>query len=309
MKKWCRYVCWMEKNKTPLVGSTNTDCYSVRTVGSSPSTPSSYNNTKQLFTKEPLTMPVTGVPEEDADSDKKRKLSSEEGVYSGDAGEPVAEVGKSGAALQKKEEPTKPPMTPTATSTGAPDDDRGLSFEQIQKKYEGKIFNLILRMVDNYEDAQDLTVTTFINAYRNWGRFRGDSRVYTWLYQIAVNNCKNHFKLRDRRRDREPVSLDDAIETDSGELSREIADWNAAPEKMILDKEFSAQIRKAVSALKEEYRIVFLLVQIEGMSYEDTAKATDLSVPAVKTRLHRARNMIRQRLEPYYRGWSGRREV
>jgi RNA polymerase sigma-70 factor (ECF subfamily) len=161
-------------------------------------------------------------------------------------------------------------------------------------------------MVGNREDAEDLTVETFTNAYRAWDRFRGDARVSTWLHQIAVNNCKNRFKQRDRRKLFEPVSLDDGIETDSGELSREVADWRDAPERVLLDKELSTQIQRAVDALAPEYRVVLVLCEMEDMSYEEIARVTGLTIPAVKTRLHRARNMIRRRLEPYYRGWGAR---
>jgi len=186
------------------------------------------------------------------------------------------------------------------------DEDRNLTFEQIHRKYETKIYNLILRIVGNREDAEDLTVETFVNAFRSWGRFRFDSRVSTWLHQIAVNNCKNRFKQKDRQREREPISLDDAIDTDSGELSREVADWREVPERKLLDQELAKQIEKAIDALAPEYRTVLILAQMEDLSYEEIAQITKLSVPAVKTRLHRARNMMRRRLEPYYRSWSGR---
>ena len=184
------------------------------------------------------------------------------------------------------------------------DEDRGLSFEQVHKKYQSKIFNLILRMVGNVDDAEDLTLETFVNAYKAWDRFRGEARVSTWLHQIAVNNCKNRFKQRDRRREHESMSLDETIETDSGELGREVADWRDAPERVLMDRELSQQIQKAVDALAPEYKIVLVLCQEQDMSYEEIARVTGLSVPAVKTRLHRARNMMRRRLEPYYRGWS-----
>lgn len=186
------------------------------------------------------------------------------------------------------------------------DEDRHLSFEQIQKKYEVKIFNLILRTVgtDHREDAEDLTLETFLNAYRAWSRFRGEARVSTWLHQIAINNCKNWFKQNDRRRDRESYSLDDSIDTDSGEMSREVADWRDVPERILLDNEFRVKLQEAIEALRPEYRVVLILCEMEDKSYEETARITGLSVPAVKTRLHRARGMIRQRLEPYYRGWG-----
>ena len=188
----------------------------------------------------------------------------------------------------------------------ADDEDRRLSFEQIQQKYESKIFNLILRLVNNHEDAQDLTVETFLNAYRAWDRFRGEARVSTWLHQIALNNCKNRFKQRDRQREREPISLDDAIDTDSGELGREVPDWRGVPESVLLEKELSGQIQRAIDALAPEYKEVLVLCEMEDMSYEEIARVTGLTIPAVKTRLHRARKMIQRRLEPYYRGWSGR---
>ena len=183
------------------------------------------------------------------------------------------------------------------------DEDRRLSFEQIHQKYESKIFNLILRLVNNHEDAQDLTVETFLNAYRAWDRFRGEARVSTWLHQIALNNCKNRFKQRDRQREREPISLDDAIDTDSGELGREVPDWRSVPESVLLDKELSGQIQRAIDALAPEYKEVLVLCEMEDMSYEEIARVTGLTIPAVKTRLHRARKMIQRRLEPYYRGW------
>lgn len=184
-----------------------------------------------------------------------------------------------------------------------PDDDRRLSFDQIYYKYEARVYNLVLRLVSNPEDAQDITQEAFINAYRGWKDFRHDARVYTWLYTIAYNLCKNWFKTRDRRREREPVSLDDAIETDSGELSRDVADWRTAPESLLMSREWSAQIQKAVEALPPEYREILVLAQWEDLSYEEIARITGLSVPAVKTRLHRARQKVRLRLEPYFRGW------
>jgi RNA polymerase sigma-70 factor, ECF subfamily len=84
-------------------------------------------------------------------------------------------------------------------------------------------------------------------------------------------------------------------------LTREVADWRDAPENVLLNQEMMERLQKAVDALPEEYRAIFLLDQ-EDLSYEEIARITGLSVPAVKTRLHRARQRIKQRLEPYYRG-------
>jgi RNA polymerase sigma-70 factor, ECF subfamily len=197
----------------------------------------------------------------------------------------------------------KLPQEGAVTPRDNRDEDRKLTFEQIKAKYESRIYNVIYRMVGSREDAEDLTLETFVNAWRHWDRFRGDAQVSTWLHQIAINNCKNRFKQRDRQRSREIMSLDDTIETDSGELSREVADWTAAPEKLLLESEFAQKIQEAVEALAPEYREVLLLAQYEDLPYEEIAAITGLTVPTVKTRLHRARLKVRQRLEPYYQGW------
>ena len=183
------------------------------------------------------------------------------------------------------------------------DEDKGLPFEKIHRKYQDRIYNFILRLVLDPEDAADLTQTTFVNAHKNWASFRGESKVSTWLTQIAYNCCKNHFKQKDRRRERETMSLDDTIETSEGELSREVADWSNVPERLLLDNEFAEQVRRAVAALPEEYRVV-LVLSMSDRSYEEIAQVTGLTIPNVKTRLHRARLRIRERLEPYYKNWS-----
>jgi RNA polymerase sigma-70 factor, ECF subfamily len=186
------------------------------------------------------------------------------------------------------------------------DADRDLSFDKIKDKYQEKIYNLILRMVGNPDDAEDLTIETFLNAWRAWERFRGEARVSTWLHQIAYNNCKNFYKQRDRQRDREAMSLDDNVDTDSssgsGNISREIPDWSAAPERVFLNQELVLLIQKYIADLQPDYRVVLLLSLKDDMSYEEIAQVTGLTVPAVKTRLHRARQKMQQRLAPYYKG-------
>jgi RNA polymerase sigma-70 factor, ECF subfamily len=202
----------------------------------------------------------------------------------------------------------KLPQEGAVTPRDNRDEDRKLTFEQIQAKYQSRIYSVIYRMVGDRDDAEDLTVETFVNAWRHWDRFRGDAQVSTWLHQIAINNCKNRFKQRDRQRGREVMSLDDSIETDSGELTREVADWTTAPEKLLLEGEFQQKIQEAIEALAPEYREVLLLAQYEDLPYEEIASITGLTVPTVKTRLHRARLKVRQRLEPYYQGWMARQK-
>lgn len=177
------------------------------------------------------------------------------------------------------------------------------AFEDVYRKHEIRIYNFILRMVGNADDAADIMQETFVNAWRAWGTFRGESQVFTWLYQIAYNNVKNWYKVRDRRRGREAFSLDEGNHGDVDGPMREVADWSAIPERLFLDKELNEVVRDAVNELAPEYRDVFVLSVWENMPYEDVATICGLSVPAVKSRLHRARLKLKLKLDPYIAGF------
>jgi RNA polymerase sigma-70 factor (ECF subfamily) len=179
-------------------------------------------------------------------------------------------------------------------------------FNSLLARYEKPLYNVIFQWVRDSEEAFDLTQETFISAYRASSNFRGEAKVYTWLYRIALNHCKNRFKQRDRQKEFEGPSLDDGAGvgdgSDAGQTeSRAVADWSMAPEALIEQKELRAQIYRAVDALPIEYRTVLVLREMEGLNYSDIAEVTGLSMEAVKTRLSRARGMIRRRVEPYYK--------
>lgn len=180
------------------------------------------------------------------------------------------------------------------------DEDRGLSIEVLTDKYYKKIYNLILRTINDPEEAADLTQETFVNATRSYANFRGDCKVQTWLYQIAVNQCKNRFRQRDRRRSVEGPSLDEAM-ADNEDRNRklEIADWDQSPQDVLLKKEEYLYVLRAINALQEDYRKVIVLCDLQHQSYADIAKITGLSLEAVKTRIHRGRLMLRRKLEAY----------
>jgi RNA polymerase sigma-70 factor, ECF subfamily len=192
---------------------------------------------------------------------------------------------------------------PTQADGHLKDEDCNLSFEELVAKYERKIFNLIYRQVGNYEDAADLTQETFINAYRAFDRFRGESKVFTWLCQIALNGCKNRFRQRDRMKPITGPSLDEGIGDAEGEPSpRDVPDWSNAPDKLYERKELTEQVQEAIARLPDEYRTVVLLRDLQHLSYQEIADATGLTLENVKTRLHRGRLMLRRRLEPYVKG-------
>jgi RNA polymerase sigma-70 factor (ECF subfamily) len=182
-------------------------------------------------------------------------------------------------------------------------------FDALMGRYERPIYNAIFHLIGDPEEAGDLTQETFVSAYRARNHFRGDAKVYTWLYRIAVNHCKNRFKQRDRLREYEGVSLDGGFGAGAwgedadhgGQESRLVADWSLSPERLLEQKELRAQIYRAVEALASEYRIVLVLREMEGLNYNEIAEVTGLTMEAVKTRLSRARAMVRRRIEPYYK--------
>ena len=172
-----------------------------------------------------------------------------------------------------------------------------MDFDGLVDAYEKPIYNLILRLLGDPDEAADLTQETFVAAYKSWDRFRGESSAYTWLYRIAVNTCKNKFKERDRRRDYEGPSLDEDT-TERGDPSRYPA-YGDNPEALVQRKELKVLIEQAIRQLPPDYRIVAVLRDLQGLSYSEIAAAADLSIDVVRTRLARARSMLRKRLGPY----------
>lgn len=182
------------------------------------------------------------------------------------------------------------------------DEDRGLTFEEIVSKYERKIFNLILRHISDREEAEDLTQETFLNAYKSFTTFRGECKIHTWLCQIALNQCKNRFRQRDRRRTVEGPSLDaPQAGAEDGIRPLEIADWDQSPQEVLLRNETYRYVLKAIDSLPNEYRTVIVLCDLQQMSYQQIAQITGLSLEAVKTRIHRGRLMLRRKVDAYLR--------
>lgn len=183
------------------------------------------------------------------------------------------------------------------------DEDRALTFEQIVAKYEKKIYNLILRSINDREEAEDLTQETFLNAYKSFPTFRGECKIHTWLCQIALNQCKNRFRQRDRRRTVEGPSLDAPAPGGSEDSVRllEIADWDQSPQEVLIRNETYRYVLKAIESLPDEYRTVIILCDLQQRSYQEIAQITRLSLEAVKTRIHRGRLMLRRKVEAYLR--------
>jgi RNA polymerase sigma-70 factor (ECF subfamily) len=171
------------------------------------------------------------------------------------------------------------------------------AFETLVNRYERKIFRLTQNITQNREDAEDAMQEAFLKAYEHLGEFEGNSRFYTWLVRIAVNQAL--MKLRRRRSN--VVSLDDEIDTGEDMIPREVEDWSPSPMERYEQTELAGILSKVISELDPPFRIVFQLRDIEQLSTEETADALNLSIPAVKSRLLRARLKLRQKLNQYFR--------
>ncbi|HWC97437.1 MAG TPA: sigma-70 family RNA polymerase sigma factor [Candidatus Sulfopaludibacter sp.] len=172
------------------------------------------------------------------------------------------------------------------------------AFGELVRRYENKIFRLAQHITQNREDAEDVLQETFMKAYEHLDQFKGDSKFYTWIVRIAVNQAL--MKLRRRKTDKS-VSLDETIDTGEDTIVREIAAWEENPEQQFSREELGEVLDTAIESLEPLYRSVFVLRDIEEMSTEETAEALNLSVPAVKSRLLRARLQLREKLTRHFK--------
>jgi RNA polymerase sigma-70 factor, ECF subfamily len=171
------------------------------------------------------------------------------------------------------------------------------AFEELVNRYEKKIFRLTMNITRNHEDAEDAMQDAFMKAYSHLSNFQEDSRFYTWLVRIAANEAL--MRLRKRRPNQ--FSLDEPIEGDDDLIPREIEDWGPSPEQRYAQAEMQEILNHVIDQLAPDFRVVFLLRDVEGLSTEETAEAVGISVPAVKSRLLRARLKLRQKLNRYFR--------
>src|SRR5688572_12866382 len=172
------------------------------------------------------------------------------------------------------------------------------AFTELVEKYERKIYRLAKHITQNDEDAEDVLQESFLKAYSHLGSFEGQSKFYTWIVRIAVNEAL--MKLRKRKSDR-TVSLDEPQETGEETVTREIAVWDDDPEQRYSQEELREILDNAVNSLKPSFRTVFVLRDIEELSTEETAEALGISIPAVKSRLLRARLQLREKLTRFFR--------
>jgi RNA polymerase sigma-70 factor (ECF subfamily) len=172
------------------------------------------------------------------------------------------------------------------------------AFTELAERYQRNIFRLAQNITQNREDAEDVLQETFLKAYQHLPEFEGHSKFYTWIVRIAVNEAL--MKLRKRKWDK-TVWLDEPVSVGEDSVAREIAVWEDNPEQRYSQEELRDILDKAVNGLAAPYRTVFALRDMEGLSTEETAQALELSIPAVKSRLLRARLQLRDKLTAFFK--------
>lgn len=202
--------------------------------------------------------------------------------------------------------------------TAAPDADEATSgliatalagnseaFNRLFRKYEDTIFSFAFKVCRDRQYAEETLQDTYVNVFRSLKQFDGRSKFSTWLYSIVSNNCL--MKRRRGKLEKNSVSIGEIIARERGvdrdhagpAPSDPVPRWRNTPLEQTIDKELRTRLDEAIRKLPVDYRLVFVLRDLEGKSAEETAKITKLTVPAVKSRLRRARVFLREELREY----------
>ena len=176
------------------------------------------------------------------------------------------------------------------------------AFSVLVERHRNAVLSLTFRYLGNRADAEDLAQEVFLRVFRSRARYRPEARFSTWLYRVAANACLN--EVRDRRS--RPTHRAAAIHADEDGSPAPLPDARAeAPERALERRELHERVREAVEGLPERQRLALLLNKFHGQGYEELARALEMSVPAVKSLLTRARENVRRVLEPYLAAAAG----
>ena len=173
-----------------------------------------------------------------------------------------------------------------------------MAFEELVQRYQSKVYRLVMGVLQDHQDAEEVLQETFLRVFEKLDSFRGDSTFSSWLYRVTLNSA--FMKLREKKGST-MVSLEDALAyIEDSELSSSL-NWPSGPDDELITEEVMKIIGEAMEKMPEDFRVVLILRDIEGFSNEETGEILDVSVPAVKSRLHRARLFLRKRLDEFYR--------
>ena len=181
------------------------------------------------------------------------------------------------------------------------------AFEVLVSRYERKVYALALKLTGNQADAEEIAQDVFLTIYQKLDTFRGESLLSSWIYRVTANAA--FMKLRDRRK-RAKVPFEEGTATPEGGDENMPAvtatypqgDWSTSADAMLERGELGTKLSDAIAQLPEKFKLIFLLKDVQGLSNEEIADVVNMSVPAVKSRLHRARLFLREKLQEYVEG-------
>jgi RNA polymerase sigma-70 factor (ECF subfamily) len=171
------------------------------------------------------------------------------------------------------------------------------AFDKLVLKYQDMIFNLCYRLIGDYDEAHDCAQETFIKVYRNLNRFKFKSSFSTWIYRIAVNTCKNYLTSSAIRMKGKMIRIDNPHRSGDGMQRIDIHDRSSNPATLFERREKERDIQRAIESLPRNQRILVVLRDIEGRTYEEIVTITGLKSGTVKSKLSRARQNLRERLK------------
>ena len=167
------------------------------------------------------------------------------------------------------------------------------AFEQLILAYQKKIYNIAYRMMGNPDDAYDMAQEALVKIFKFIKNYRGEASFSTWIYHITINTCRDELRKKYWQTE---TSLDQPFEQDDGPLTKEVADFSFLPEAQYEKKELQEYLQNLINALHPEYRMVMVMRENMGLSYEEIAKELNVSLGTVKSRLNRARKSLREKI-------------
>jgi len=171
------------------------------------------------------------------------------------------------------------------------------AFEELVAQFEGSVYALCFRLLNDAEEARDAAQETFLKVYRGLGSFRGDAGLKTWIYRIAINQAMNQQRWWRRRHREETISLDITRGSSERTIGELLPGPAASPEALAISNERESSIIRALGEIKQEYRIALILREIEELSYEEIAETLSISIGTVKSRIARGREELRRRVK------------
>lgn len=165
------------------------------------------------------------------------------------------------------------------------------AFEMLMEKYQKKVFNIALKLLGNHDDANEVTQEVFIRIFKSMGSFKGESQISTWIYRIATNACLDELR---KRKNKWIMSLDEEYHKENGDYIIQVEDDKPTPDVLLEQKTLKSAVNNAIAKLSEKYKLIIVLRDIQGFSYEEISDIVKTPVGTVKSRINRARLQLKE---------------